>query len=103
VVAFAFPRYPIAILNLLKVAAARGIPRLGFTDSTASPLSRLADPCVFLPFELLAVVDSLAAPISFLSGVMAEVVKRQPRRTAAGLQEFESFAEKFSLLYRERV
>src|SRR5262245_15376499 len=100
-VGIAFPRYPISLLNLLKIAASRGIPRLGFTDSAASPLANITDPCVFLPFELLAVVDSLAAPISFLSGLMAEVVKRDPKRTARGLEEFESFLRKFELLYRE--
>jgi len=100
-IGFAFPRYPIALLNLMKIASSRGIPRLGFTDGTASPLARFADPCVFLPFELLAVVDSLAAPISFLSGLIAEVVKRESKRTARGLEEFESFVTEFNLLYKE--
>jgi len=100
-IGFAFPRYPIAILNLFQVASTRGIPRLGFTDSTASPLTRFTDQCVFLPFELLAVVDSLAAPISFLTGLIAETVKKQPKRTTAGLEEFESMMERFNLLYRE--
>lgn len=98
-IGFGFPRYPVAIVNLFRVSPA--VPKLAFTDSGASPLAALADCCVFLPFELLAFVDSLAAPMSFLAGIVAEVTKRQPRRTAHGLKEFEKFASTYGLFYHQ--
>jgi len=100
-IAFAFPRYPVSLVNLAETAAARSVPCVGFTDSGASPLSALASPCLFLPFEMLALFDSLAAPLSFLAGLTAEIAKREPKRTARNLKRFETLAASFNLFHRE--
>jgi DNA-binding MurR/RpiR family transcriptional regulator len=100
-IAFAFPRYPASLINAVKRASEGKVRCVGLTDSGASPLAALTSPCVFLPGELIAFVDSAAAPLSFVSGLVAEVVKRDPRRTAKGLEEFESLAERFQLFHHE--
>jgi DNA-binding MurR/RpiR family transcriptional regulator len=100
-VAFGFPRYPSSILRVLKIGANRGIPRLVFTDTQASPLVPLADRCVFMPFELMGFVNTLAAPISFLGGLAAEIVKLQPKGTSKRLENFERMAADFGIYQRE--
>jgi DNA-binding MurR/RpiR family transcriptional regulator len=100
-VAFGFPRYPAGVVRLLKVAAARGVDRLVLTDTGASPLAPLATACVFLPFEILSFVDSLAAPISLLAGLVAEIARRDPQRTASRLATFERMTSGFQLFHRD--
>ncbi len=100
-IGFAFPRYPSAMVSLLKSAGAGGAPRMLFTDSSASPVAGLAEYPISLPFELLSFVDSLAAPLSALASIVAEVVRREPEKTMENLKSFEKMASRFGLFHRD--
>jgi DNA-binding MurR/RpiR family transcriptional regulator len=100
-IAFCFPRYPESLVGLLKAASAGGIPSMLFTDTGASPVALLADYPISVPFELLSFVDSLAAPISMLAAIIAEIVRRAPEKTADKLKAFEKMAARFGLFHRE--
>jgi DNA-binding MurR/RpiR family transcriptional regulator len=100
-ICFAFPRYPAALVQLARSVAFRKIPVMAFTDTGVSPLVPSADLCVFVHFELLGFVDSLGAPISFLAGLVAELSRREPKRTARSLSKFERFARDHNLFHRE--
>jgi DNA-binding MurR/RpiR family transcriptional regulator len=100
-VGFAFPRYPESIFGLLRAAGENGVPRLVFTDNSASPVVRLADHPVYLPFEMLSFVDSLAAPLSILASIVAEIVRRRPARMAENLALFEKMARHYGLFHHE--
>lgn len=100
-VGFAFPRYPEAMVGMLKAAGSGGVPRLLFTDSDASPIAGLAEYPVPVPFELLSFVDSLAAPLSLLATIVAEIVRREPEKTAENLKLFEKMAARYGLFHHE--
>jgi DNA-binding MurR/RpiR family transcriptional regulator len=92
---------PEAVVNLLKIAGPGGTARLVFTDRSASPVAALAEHPVYLPFEILSFGDSLAAPMSLLATLVAEIVRRQPPRVAENLQSFERMASRYGLFHRE--
>jgi DNA-binding MurR/RpiR family transcriptional regulator len=100
-IGFAFPRYPETIFSLLRATGASNVPRLVFTDNSASPVARLADHPVYLPFEMLSFVDSLAAPLSILAAIVAEIVRRRPVRMAENLKLFEKMASHYGLFHHE--
>ncbi len=100
-IGFAFPRYPEAIVGMLKAASAGGTPRILFIDSSTSPIASLANYPVSVPVELLSFVDSLAAPLSLLATIIAEIVRRAPGKTAENLKSFEKMATRFGLFHRD--
>lgn len=100
-IAFGFPRYPAAVIRFLKSGGERKAYRVAITDTSASPLVRLAEQCLFLPFEMLGFVDSLAAPMSFMAGVVADMARHRPNETARRLKDFETMAAEFQLFHRE--
>lgn len=100
-IGFAFPRYPSAMVSLLKSAGGGGVPRMLFTDNTQSRVAELAEYPISLPFELLSFVDSLAAPLSALASIVAEIVRREPEKTMENLKSFEKMASRFGLFHRD--
>ncbi len=100
-VVIGFPRYPAAIIRLLATAGERKAQRVVITDTSASPLVKYAEQRLFVPFDLWSFVDSLAAPMSFLAGIVADIVKHEPELTAQRLKEFETLAARFELFHHE--
>ncbi len=100
-IGFAFPRYPEGMVGLLKAASAAGTPRMLFTDTSTSPIASLASYPVSVPFELLSFVDSLAAPLSLLATIIAEIVRRAPEQTAENLKAFEKMAARYGLFHHD--
>ena len=100
-IGFAFPRYPEAMVGMLKAAAAGGTPRMLFMDTSTSPIASLANYPVSVPVELLSFVDSLAAPLSLLATVIAEIVRRAPGKTAGNLKSFEKMAARYGLFHHD--
>jgi DNA-binding MurR/RpiR family transcriptional regulator len=89
------------MVSLLKSAGGGGVPRMLFTDSSASRVADLAEYPISLPFELLSFVDSLAAPLSALASIVAEIVRREPEKTMENLKSFEKMASRFGLFHRD--
>jgi len=98
-VACGFARYPAAVMRFLRVAGEKRAQRWVITDTSASPLVRHAEHCVFVPSEIWSFVDFVAAPLTFLAWIVAGVVKREPELTARRLQEFETMAAEFELFH----
>lgn len=70
-VAISFPRYSNRTLEAMRFARSRGMRVVGITDGALSPLHEVSDHCLDARTDMTSFVDSLAAPISLISGLIA--------------------------------
>lgn len=89
IVAIAFPRYPRALLDLLRQLSERRFTIAALTDHPASPVSAYAQHTLVAPVTTASLFDSYAAPITLLNLLIREVAKLSPERSEERLQMLE--------------
>lgn len=72
-----FPRYSITAVDAVQYAHDRGAKVIAITDSTISPLCRWAEAALLVRSNMISFVDSMAAPLSLLNALIAEVGRRR--------------------------
>ena len=99
-VAIAFARYPVDLVEIATYA--RRLPRrlVAITDSALSPLLPLADVTLFAKANMLDFVGSLAAPAALINCVVSEVGVRLGDRALKRLQALEESAGEAGLYVR---
>lgn len=70
-VAISFPRYSNRTLEAMAFAASKGLKVIGITDGKLSPLHEVSDYCLDARTDMTSFVDSLAAPLSLINGLIA--------------------------------
>jgi DNA-binding MurR/RpiR family transcriptional regulator len=91
-VAIAFPRYPLATLELMELAREDGIAVVAITDSVLSPAAKRADLVVPVRTEPVSFVDSHCAVQALLAAILVEYGLRARERTETLLGRFERIA-----------
>ena len=89
IVAIAFPRYPRALLDLLRQLSERRFTIAALTDQPASPVTAYAQHTLVAPVTTASLFDSYAAPITLLNLLIREVAKLSPERSEERLQMLE--------------
>jgi DNA-binding MurR/RpiR family transcriptional regulator len=97
VVLIGFPRYQRRTIDIGKYAKARGASILAVTDQESSPLARLADLVIPVPITLSTVVDSFAAPIVLIHGLVVEYGERYREEVQQQLIGFEQYTRDLSI------
>ncbi|MHC1785884.1 MAG: MurR/RpiR family transcriptional regulator [Christensenellales bacterium] len=72
-VGISFPRYSNRTLEAMVFAKSRGLKVIGITDGSLSPLHEVCDYCLDARTDMTSFVDSLAAPLSLISGLIAAI------------------------------
>jgi DNA-binding MurR/RpiR family transcriptional regulator len=90
VIAIAFPRYLADTVALAKAAKSAGAILLAITDKPSSPLSPLADMCLYAHSQRQYLSNSEAAVLGILEALAAAVVHRSRSSLEAAAQVTES-------------
>lgn len=73
VIAISYPRYAKSISNAAAYAKKRNAMLIALTDSTDSPIGRLADVKLLAQSDMVSFADSLVAPLSVLNALVAVI------------------------------
>jgi DNA-binding MurR/RpiR family transcriptional regulator len=77
-IGISYPRYSRRTVKAVRFARGRGAKVLALTDSSASPIARMADICLLARSDMVSFVDSLVAPLSLVNALIAAVCERKP-------------------------
>lgn len=97
VVLIGFPRYQRRTIDIGRYAKARGCRVLAVTDKDNSPLAAVADHVYPVPISLSTIVDSFAAPIVLIHGLVVEYGERYRKEVQQYLLEFERYTQEMSI------
>ncbi|MEA4929001.1 MAG: MurR/RpiR family transcriptional regulator [Candidatus Limiplasma sp.] len=89
-VAVSFPRYSTRTVECMRIARENGAKVVGVTDGAMSPLSDVADVCLYAHTDMASFVDSLAAPLSLLNALIVALSLRRREELSAHLKRLES-------------
>ena len=89
-VGISFPRYSTRTVDCMRIAQENGARVIGVTDGAMSPLSAVADVCLYAHTDMASFVDSLAAPLSLLNALIVALSLRRREALTARLQRLET-------------
>ncbi len=89
-VGISFPRYSTRTVDCMRIAQENGARVIGVTDGAMSPLSAVADVCLYAHTDMASFVDSLAAPLSLLNALIVALSLRRREALTARLKRLET-------------
>ncbi len=96
----AYPRYPESTLGFGRLCKEKGCKIISITNSNNSPVVHLSDLAFFIPISMTTVVDSFAAPITFIHALIAEYSMRFPEKTKDYLNSFEQYTKSIKIWHK---
>lgn len=93
-ISISFPRYFKNTLTATAYAKECGADIIAITDSEASPLAEYADQLLLARSDIISYADSLAAPLSLINALVAEVGMRNSAKLEKTLARLEDLWEK---------
>lgn len=93
--AFSFPRYSSRTVNAIKFALSRGAEIISITDSVMSPIASLATYLLLAESSMVSFVDSLTAPLSLVTALIAASADRKQQEVHDNLEELEKIWEEY--------
>lgn len=100
VVAISFPRYSKMVIHAVELARDRGAQVVGITDSTVSPIYRMASSSLLVRCDAISFVDSMAAPLSLLNALILALGRSKGEEVAKTYSEMEQVWSKYSIFGR---
>lgn len=93
-ISISFPRYFKNTLTATAYAKECGANIIAITDSEASPLAEYADQLLLAKSDIISYADSLAAPLSLINALVAEVGMKNSEKLENTLRRLEDLWEK---------
>ncbi len=94
-IAISFPRYSSRTVNALRFARSRGAEIISVTDSDISPIAPLATYLLPAQSSMVSFVDSLTAPLSLVTALVAACVEERGGDIQADLEELEKIWDEY--------
>lgn len=88
-IAISFPRYSNRTLEAMVFAKSKGLKVIGLTDGALSPLHEVCDYCLDARTDMTSFVDSLAAPLSLISGLIAALGNHRQEALKRNFEQLE--------------
>jgi DNA-binding MurR/RpiR family transcriptional regulator len=101
IIALGFRRYPTELIDLLRYCKTRGLRIFAITDSMISPVAALADLIQIVEFEGESFVDTFAAPMCLINGLIAETAMRDKKKSLSMLNKLERIADEKKVYFQE--
>lgn len=89
VIGISFPRYSANTSETLKYSKQTGAGIIAITDSDISPISSLADVCLYAKSDMASIADSLVAPLSVVNALITTVSMLKKEETIATMSRME--------------
>ena len=96
-VALSFPRYSNQTINALRFIGDRGSKIIAITDSSESPIAKLADILLVAKSSMVSVVDSLVAPLSLINALVASVTFSRREEAYNNFNELEHIWDEYQV------
>ncbi len=93
--AFSFPRYSSRTVNAIKFALSRGAEIISITDSVMSPIAPLATYLLLAQSSMVSFVDSLTAPLSLVTSLIAASADKKQEEIHGNLEELEKIWDEY--------
>ena len=90
IVGISFPRYSTRTVECMRIARENGARVIAVTDGVMSPLSAVADVCLYAHTDMASFVDSLAAPLSLLNALIVALSLRRREALTEHLKRLEA-------------
>jgi len=101
VIAFGFPRYPNEVLHYLRASQEMGVPTIAITDSQLSPLAEWADEYLLTRCQMIAMMESYAAPVSLVGALSTLVGLKLEEETLPQFRTLERLWEQYDIFHRD--
>jgi DNA-binding MurR/RpiR family transcriptional regulator len=101
IIAIGFRRYPSELIDILKYCKSRGLKILAITDNMVSPVAAMADLIQVVEYTGESFVDTFAAPICLINGLIAETAMRDKKKSLSMLDKLEKIAEEQKVYFRK--
>lgn len=100
IIALGFRRYPNELIEVLRYCKNRGLKILAVTDSVVSPVAALSDLIQVVEYEGESFVDTFAAPICLINGLIAETAMKDKKKSLSMLDKLEKIAEEQKIYFQ---
>ena len=94
-IAISFPRYSSRTIKALKFARSRGAAIISITDGEMSPIAELATYLLVAQSNMVSFVDSLVAPLSLITALIAASAGEKQQELHSNLEELEKIWEEY--------
>ncbi|MBR3621404.1 MAG: MurR/RpiR family transcriptional regulator [Clostridia bacterium] len=94
-VAISFPRYSSRTVKALKFARSRGAEIISVTDSEISPIAPLATYLLLAGSSMVSFVDSLTAPLSLVTALVAASADKREKDVHESLEQLEQIWDEY--------
>lgn len=98
-ISFCFSRYAREAVNIVKLAAARQVPHVTFTDSLLSPTAIRADAAFLCSVQAFGNTPSLTSTYALINTVLAGCAQRRPEQAKERMRLLEDFISSSGLYY----
>ena len=96
----AYPRFPESTLGFGRLCKEKGCKIVSITNADNSPVIPLSNLVFFIPISMTSIVDSFAAPITFIHALIAEYSIRFPEQTKEYLNSFEQYGKSMTIWHK---
>ncbi len=96
-VALSFPRYSSQTINALHFVSDRGAKIIAITDYSDSPIAKFADILLVAKSSIVSVVDSLVAPLSLITALVAAVTFSKREEAYNNFNELERIWDEYQV------
>lgn len=94
-IAFSFPRYSSRAVKALKFARSRGATIISITDGEMSPIASYATYLLVAQSNMVSFVDSLVAPLSLITALIAASAGEKQQELHSNLMELEKIWDEY--------
>ncbi|OGP72988.1 MAG: hypothetical protein A2W09_05180 [Deltaproteobacteria bacterium RBG_16_50_11] len=101
IIALGFRRYPNELIEVLRYCKDRGFRILAITDSVVSPVAVMADRIQVVEFAGESFVDTFAAPLCLINGLISETAMKDKKKSLSMLDTLEKIAEEKRIYFQK--
>lgn len=95
--AISFPRYSQKLVKAVRYAHDRGARVIALTDTPTSPIAADATYLLTAESDMAAFADSLAAPLSIINAIIAEITRRRADEIKARFDRMERLWDEYDV------